>query len=183
MPGRLYRSNHPLPWQLAALVRRHGIATIINLRGERVAGSNALTVAVAARLGLDHIYLPFESRGAPQRERVLRFAELYRTMRAPALVHCKSGADRAGLAAGIAILLEGGSAAQAARQLSWRFLHVRRSPAGILDAFFARYAAEAEGRLDFIEWVRNEYDADALRRDFRAGRLSALLTDRLLRRE
>ena len=53
----------------------------------------------------------------------------------------------------------------------------------MLDAFFLRYAAAAEGRLPFMEWVRTEYDAVALKRDFVAGGFSSFVTDRGLRRE
>ncbi len=34
-PGRLYRSNHPLPWQLAQAKRRYGLRSVVNLRGHR----------------------------------------------------------------------------------------------------------------------------------------------------
>jgi protein tyrosine phosphatase (PTP) superfamily phosphohydrolase (DUF442 family) len=106
--GRLYRSNHPLPWQLRQAARRSGLRTVINLRGEReTCGSDRLGRAEAAALGLAHVDAPFESRGAPHRDRVLRLAEIYRAMAEPALIHCKSGADRTGLAAGIWLLLQG----------------------------------------------------------------------------
>jgi hypothetical protein len=98
-------------------------------------------------------------------------------------MHCKSGADRAGLAAGLAILLEGGTAAQALRQLSWRFGHFSRSRTGILDAFFMLYAAEAEGKCRFLDWVRAGYDEQALRRDFAASGVQSFVNDRILRRE
>jgi hypothetical protein len=127
--------------------------------------------------------MAFESRGAPHRDRILRFAEIYRTLQTPALMHCKSGADRAGLASGLAILFEGGTSAQALAQLSWRFGHWSRSRTGILDAFFIRYAAEAEGRVPFLQWVEHQYDEVALRRDFVAGGLSSFVVDRLLQRE
>ena len=81
------------------------------------------------------------------------------------------------------VLVEGGTATEALRQLSWRFGHFRRSRTGILDAFFLRYRAEAEGRIAFLDWVRDEYDEAALKRDFVAGRLSSFLTDKVLRRE
>src|SRR5579883_2001980 len=167
VPGRLYRSNHPTPARLARLVRRYGIRTIINLRGERPysgrqSGTNLLSEAAAAKLGVVHIYAPFESRGAPHRDRILRLAEIYRTMAEPALIHCKSGADRTGLAAGLFILINGGSSEAALRQLSWRFLHVRNSATGVLDAFFHLYAQSGEGRLPFLEWVAKEYAEDAL---------------------
>jgi protein tyrosine phosphatase (PTP) superfamily phosphohydrolase (DUF442 family) len=183
IPGRLYRSNHPTPAGLARLVRRHGIRTLINLRGEKPNGSTLLSLHAARRLGLAHEYLAFESRGAPQRDRILRFDDLYRRMATPALMHCKSGSDRAGLAAGLAILFEGGTAAGALRQLSWRFGHFSTSRAGILDAFFIRYAADAEGRIPFLDWVRGEYDEADLQRSFAAHGLAALLYDRVLRRE
>src|SRR6185437_11468366 len=70
-PGRLYRCNHPTPHRLAALTRRYGLKTLINLRGKTGNGSDALSRAEAARLGLDFIDMPLESRGAPQRDRIL----------------------------------------------------------------------------------------------------------------
>ena len=183
VPGRLYRSNHPTPARLAAAARRHGLKTVINLRGHRQCGSDALSREAAERVGLIHIDAPFESRGAPHRDRILRLAEIFRTMQEPALIHCKSGADRAGLASGLFLLMNGGSSAQALAQLSWRFGHFSRSRTGILDAFFVRYAAEAEGRTPFLDWVRDDYDEMALRRDFTAGGLSSFVNDRLLARE
>jgi protein tyrosine phosphatase (PTP) superfamily phosphohydrolase (DUF442 family) len=179
----LYRSNHPTPPRLAHCVRRWGIRTLVNLRGDKPNGSTALSEAAARRLGVTHHFLAFESRGAPHRDRILRFYDLYRRIEFPVLVHCKSGADRAGLAAGLAILFEGGRAAEAAAQLSWRFGHVRASRAGVLDAFFRRYAAEAEGRIPFLQWVERDYDETDLARAFRAHGLAEFVNTRLLRRE
>ena len=183
IPGKLYRSTHPTPARLAAAKRRLGLRTLVNLRGHRQCGSDALSRQASAELGLHHIDMAFESRGAPHRDRILRFADIYRTLESPALMHCKSGADRAGLASGLAILFEGGDSRAALAQLSWRFGHWSRSRTGILDAFFIRYAAEAEGRLAFLDWVEQEYDEVALRRDFVAGGLATFVVDRVLVRE
>ena len=183
IPGKLYRTNHPTPGRIARLVQKYGFRTLINLRGHRKCGSDAMSRDAAARLGLDHIDMAFESRGAPHRERILRFHGIYTTMRTPALMHCKSGADRAGLAAALAVMFEGGTTEQAMRQLSWRFGHFNRAPTGILDAFFLHYATVAEGRTPFLEWVTTEYDEVALRANFRAHGLSRFITDKLLRRE
>jgi protein tyrosine phosphatase (PTP) superfamily phosphohydrolase (DUF442 family) len=183
IPGRLYRSNHPTPSRLAAAKRKLGLHTLINLRGHRQCGSDALSRQASADLGLTHIDMAFESRGAPHRDRILRFAEIYRTLDAPALMHCKSGADRAGLASGLAIMFEGGTSADALKQLSWRFGHWSRSRTGILDAFFIHYATVAEGRRPFLDWVEHEYDEVALRRNFVAGGLSSFIVDRVLVRE
>jgi protein tyrosine/serine phosphatase len=182
-PGRLYRCNHPTPGRLAALTQRYGLKTLINLRGRANNGSDALSREAAARLGLDFVDMSLESRGAPQRDRILRLHEIYRTMRAPALLHCKSGADRAGLAAGLFVLFEGGSAAAALRQLSWRYGHIRQARTGILDAFFLRWQREGEGRKPFLDWVREDYDEAALRRDFRANGLASFVNDWVLAHE
>ncbi|WP_158744328.1 tyrosine-protein phosphatase [Acidisphaera sp. L21] len=183
VPGKLYRSNHPTPARLAAAKRQYGLHTLINLRGHRKCGSDALSRQASADLGLNHIDMAFESRGAPHRDRILRFAEIYGTLDAPALMHCKSGADRAGLASGLAVMFEGGSSRDALAQLSWRFGHWSRSRTGILDAFFVHYATVAEGRVPFLHWVEHEYDEVALRRNFVAGGLSSFIVDRVLVRE
>ncbi len=183
IPGRLYRSNHPTPGQLARAKRRFGLCSLVNLRGHRQCGSDALSREAAAKLGLIHIDMAFESRGAPHKDRILRFYDIYQNLSFPALMHCKSGADRAGLASGLALLFEGGSAADALAHLSWKYLHSSKARTGILDAFFLRYQAEAEGRIKFIDWVRSEYDEDKLRRDFKADGLASFITDRVLMRE
>jgi protein tyrosine/serine phosphatase len=183
--GRLYRSNHPLPWQLRQAAARFGLRTIINLRGQRLdCGSDRLGRAAAAELGLAHTDAPFESRGAPHRDRILRLAEIYRHMAEPALIHCKSGADRTGLAAGIWLLLQGHPPEAALDQLSLRFGHLRQSRTGILDAFFALYA-EALRRQPkpFLDWLREDYDEEALRRNFQSRAWADRLMDGILRRE
>lgn len=179
-PGRLYRCNHPTPHRLAALTRRYGLKTLINLRGKTGNGSDALSRAEAERLGLDFIDMALESRGAPQRDRILRLHGIFEQMRPPALIHCKSGADRAGLAAGLFVLFEGGTAREALAQLSLRFGHIRQARTGILDAFFHHYARVAEGRKPFLDWVRDDYDEAALRRDFHANGLASFINDWVL---
>jgi protein tyrosine/serine phosphatase len=182
--GRLYRSNHPLPWQLTEAVRRHGIRSIINLRGHRPdCGSDCLGRAEAARLGLVHADQPLESRGAPHKDRMQRLVGLFRDLPQPILIHCKSGADRTGLAAGVWHLLQGRPAAEAARELSFRHGHIAAARTGILDAFFAAYAgAEARG-VPFETWLAEEYDEAALRTAFKPRPVAAWLNDKVLRRE
>jgi protein tyrosine/serine phosphatase len=183
IPGKIYRCNHPTPERLRTMQQRYGIRTLINLRGPTQSGSYALSREAARNLGIDFHEMAFESRGAPHRDRILRFHGLYSTMRAPAVMHCKSGADRAGLAAGLVILFEGGTAADALKQLSFRFGHIRQARTGILDAFFLRYQREAENRIPFLDWVRHDYDEALLRRDFRANGLASFINDWVLAHE
>jgi uncharacterized protein (TIGR01244 family) len=182
VPGRLYRSNHPTPARLAALVQRYGLRTVINLRGRCANGSDALTREAAASLGITFIDAPVASR-LPRRADVAALVAVLRGMAEPALVHCKSGADRAGFAAAIFLILNGHPVAEALRQLSWRFGHFRGARSGILDAFLLRYAAEGEGRMAFLDWLGAVYDEDALAHDFAAHGLAHFVMDRVLRRE
>jgi len=182
-PGRLYRSNHPTPGNLKTFARKVGLTTLINLRGQAKNGSDALSREAAASLGLDFHDMALESRGAPHRDRILRLANIYQTMRGPALIHCKSGADRAGLAAGLFVLIEGGTTQNALKQLSLRYGHIKQSKTGILDAFFLTYQQDGEGKKPFLDWVRDDYDENALRASFKAGRLAGFINDRVLVRE
>ncbi len=183
VPGKLYRSNHPTPGNLRHFTRKVGLKSLINLRGQAKNGSDALSRDEARRLGLDFYDMAFESRGAPHKDRILRLAGIVKQMRAPALIHCKSGADRAGLVAGLYILINGGSAAEAMRQLSLRFGHIKQSKTGVLDAFFKLYQQTAEGKKPFLDWVRDDYDEGELRAAFRAGRVAEFINGKLLRRE
>ena len=185
-PGRLYRSNHPLPWQLEQAQRRYGLRSVINLRGHRQdCGSDALGRARAGELGLVHADAPFESRGAPHKDRILRLAKLFAELPEPVLIHCKSGADRTGLVAGIWLLLQGRPVPASLDQLHWRFGHVAASRTGVLDAFFLDYAAfqKAQGPKPFLDWLREDYDEEALRARFRSKPWADRLVDGVLRRE
>jgi protein tyrosine/serine phosphatase len=182
-PGKLYRCNHPTPARLEKLTRELGLTTLINLRGQAKNGSDALSREAAARLGLAFHDMALESRGAPQKDRIVRLDGIYRSLPGPALVHCKSGADRAGLASALYVVLNGGTAAEALKQLSLRYGHIKQAKTGILDAFFLRWQREGEGRKPFLDWVRDDYDEEALKRDFRANGLASFVNDWVLAHE
>jgi protein tyrosine phosphatase (PTP) superfamily phosphohydrolase (DUF442 family) len=181
-PGVLYRSNHPTPGKLASFTKKFGLRTLINLRGVTGSASYALSREAALRLGLDYHDMAFESRGAPHKDRILRVAGIFEHMRGPALIHCKSGADRAGLVAGLFLLLRGVSVDEAQKQLSLRFGHIKQAKAGILDAFFDLYRKTGNGK-PFLQWVQEDYDENALRAAFKAGKVAEFINAAVLRRE
>jgi hypothetical protein len=81
-------------------------------------------------------------KAPPRRETLLDLIETFREAEAPLLIHCKAGADRAGLASAIYLLtMTDAPLADARRMLSWRFLHLVGSKAGVLDAVLDAYAA------------------------------------------
>ena len=181
--GKVYRGNHPTPMRLRWLNRRHGVTTVVNLRGATGTGSYHLSRDAAKALGIVHHDLSLESRGAPHRDRIHRLNDIYRASPGPIFLHCKSGADRSGLAAGLCLLFEGRSANEALRQLSFRYGHIKRARTGILDAFFLRFQREGEGRKSFFDWLDQDYDEAALRQDFRANGLASFINDWVLAHE
>lgn len=184
--GRLYRSNHPTPWQIRQAASRYGIRTVINLRGNRPdCGSDVLGRAEAARLGLAYIDVALESRGAPAWDRIENLAGVYARVEEPALIHCKSGADRTGLGAGIWLLLQGRSVDEALAQLTLRHGHIAAAKTGILDAFFRSYRAfiQQHGPKPFLDWARDDYDREGLRAAFRSKPWADRIVDGVLRRE
>lgn len=182
-PG-FYRSAQPVPHQLARFARMGG-RSVVYLRGGREHGSWQLEQEACARLGLKFEEFVVRSRGAPQPDEMLAAEAFFSQLEKPVLVHCKSGADRAGFVSALYMLLaEKASADEALKQLSWRYGHFRHARTGILDAFFERYRDEGEARgLSFVTWVRDHYDPEALEREFRAGLISEILVDKIMRRE
>lgn len=183
IPGKVYRCNHPTPRRLRSLVHRYKIKTLVNLRGHRYCGSDALSRTESKKLGLDFYDLPFESRGAPHRDRILRLADTYSKMEFPILIHCKSGADRAGLVSALIMLLEERPVRQAMKQLSWKYGHFKHSRTGILDAFFMLYAQQTQEKQNFLDWVRHDYNEQELRSLFKVSKLSSFINDQILHRE
>lgn len=181
---RLWRSAQPAPHQIARL-KAEGVHTIINLRGGREHGSWQLQKDSCERLGIHLVEFVVRSRGAPDREMLLQAKAFFEDIAYPAILHCKSGADRAGFVAALYLILyEGKSVDEALGQLSLRYGHFRFSKTGILDAFFDLYRAEGEAKgIPFLTWVETAYDPANLEKAFRPGFWSNVLVDRIMRRE
>jgi protein tyrosine/serine phosphatase len=181
----LVRTNQPWPFQLAWW-KKQGVRTIINLRGGFDASFHALEKDACERLGLNMVDFVITSREVPSRERVLGARDLFASVEYPALMHCKSGADRAGIMSVFyAHFRLGLPIREAMKELSLRYLHVKQGKTGVLDYVFERYLAEGEPiGQSFIDWVMSEaYDPDAIKADFRSQWIGTLLTEKLLRRE
>mgnify|MGYP002826574448 CR=1 FL=1 len=183
--GGMYRSSQPSPAQIRRYQRRFGLKTVINLRGESEFGSYALEVAVCEQLGIAFHDAKLFSRGAPSRTRIHRLKDLFDSIEYPALMHCKSGADRAGIAAALYRILRLGHPVEAAlSELHWRYGHSRKAKTGVLDFFLASYVAyNAKTPIDFMTWVDTVYDDEAMKKQFRADGWSSLLVDKVLHRE
>lgn len=91
-----------------------------------------------------------------------------RTLPKPFLMHCKSGADRAGFASALYLAVVANvPVAEAKKQLSARFLHFGFTSTGILDHIFEVYEARAaQSPISMEEWIATEYDRHALQTSF-----------------
>jgi protein tyrosine/serine phosphatase len=183
--AQMWRSAQPSPGAVRMLAAR-GIKTILNLRGKRDCGSYLLEQRAALRHGVTMIDMPFDSRSAPSAERVVRAAEVFKAIEYPALMHCKSGADRAGIVSALFLHLhDGRPIAQAKKQLALRYGHVKQARTGVLDYFFDAYEADyARTGRSLLEWVQSaDYDSNALTEHFRANAAANVLVDKILQRE
>ncbi|WP_304175967.1 protein tyrosine phosphatase [Phenylobacterium aquaticum] len=181
----LVRTNQPWPFQLAEWKRR-GIKTIVNLRGGFDASFYVLEKDACERLGLKLVDFTITSREVPSRARVHGAKALFETIEYPALIHCKSGADRAGIMSVFYMHFRKGlPIREALEQLSLKYLHVKQGKTGVLDYTFERYLAEGEpAGQTFLEWVDSPaYDEAAIKADFRSQMWGRVLTDGLVKRE
>jgi protein tyrosine phosphatase (PTP) superfamily phosphohydrolase (DUF442 family) len=179
-----WRSAQPTPPDIRALARQ-GLRTIVNLRGERACGSYWLERDVCRKHGIELINFNLRSRDAPSRAQLNAARDLFERIEYPMLLHCKSGADRAGLMSVLyRFVKDGAPLAEAQRELSWRFGHFRHSDTGILDRVFERYAEDnARNPMPFFDWVDTVYDPVALKRSFRAKGWANRVVNDLLQRE
>lgn len=179
-----WRSAQPAPHNFRRF-KRMGIKTVVNLRGERVCGSFWHERKECKELGLNLVNFTIRSRAAPSREDILAAREMFQSIEYPMVMHCKSGADRAGL---MSVLYQHVRAEQpideALRELSLRYGHIRQADTGILDVFFERYLADtAERPMPFFEWVEHVYDSKELTETYKANGWANRLVDVILRRE
>ena len=181
-PG-VWRSNQPSPEQIQGLAKR-GIRTIINLRGPSFWGSYILEKETCAAHGIELIDAQLYSREAPAPELVEALFDVFDRAEKPLLMHCKSGADRAGIGAALYMLWAGRPAEEAARQLSLRYLHIKQAKTGILDAFMDAYIqAHRKTGIGFRDWLHTEYDKAAVTEQHQSNRLGNVVVDRVLNRE
>jgi protein tyrosine/serine phosphatase len=159
IPGAVYRTAQPSPKRLERLVRDYGIRTIVNLRGccdpypwyvEECVASN--------RLNLSQEDIPFSATRLPSVDTVRHLVEVLDRSEKPLVLHCNRGADRSGMAATMALLLQPGTTLEMARsQLGPRYGHIPLARTANMDRLFDLYE----------EWLTREgieHSAEVFRR-------------------
>lgn len=194
LPGPLYRSNQPSVAQIHRYKRDLGLKTIINLRGYNpTQGRYQLEAKACEDAGITLINTRVHSRGLPTAKQINSLKELIEGFETPALAHCKSGADRAGMFAVLYCHFRlGQSIDEAKKQLHWTYGHFRSAKTGILDNFFESYIqyrnrhstfSQNQTAPTFLEWVNSEYDQNIMEKEFKPQGFASFWVDLILRRE
>jgi protein tyrosine/serine phosphatase len=186
LSDELVRTSQPWPFQLKQWRARKGIKTVINLRGGFDASFFALEKHACEQLGLTLVNHTATSRDVPSAAQVIAARDMFDSIEYPALMHCKSGADRAGIMSVLYCHFRlGQPIRQAVKQLSPFYLHTKAGKTGVLDYIFERYLTEAEPKgISFLDWTQSpEYDPVKIKADFKAQWWGTALTEGLLRRE
>ncbi len=172
-PG-VFRSNHPTHERFAKMPER-GIRTVLNLRGESVSAHYMSEKTSCAALGLTLINATLHARAPASRAEIQHLIDVFRRIEKPFVMHCKSGADRAGFASAVYLLvIEGQPVSEARKMLSWRFFHIRNAKVGILDYILDTYEARSrKSAISFEDWIATEYDPVVIQTDFRQGKTPA----------
>lgn len=182
VPGEIYRSAQPGPEDLRGLVERHGIATVLAVRPaqEKKAWYRDEQRAVA-ELDLDHHSVKLHPNKMPSRALLAELVARIDAAERPVLLHCRAGVERTGLAATVALLLEGVPPEIAREQFGLRYGYVDGFATTDLPRVIDGYQRwlESNGAAHtpdvFRAWVNDGYVASFYKADIALTSLPAEL--------
>ncbi|MEL6683315.1 MAG: tyrosine-protein phosphatase [Pseudomonadota bacterium] len=168
VPG-VYRSNHPHHDRFVSYAEM-GVKAVLNLRGVAQQSHYLFEQESCETLGLELVTVHLAARSFPKQERLTALLNAFESLPRPFMIHCKSGADRTGLAAALYLLHFHDVADEVARaELSFKYLHIRKTKTGVLDYVLESYlAARAERGIALRDWVETIYDQEAIAAAYQA---------------
>lgn len=161
--GLAYRSAQLDIETLEHYIIKHGIKTVINLRG----GSPGAKWwederDTCKRLMVAHYDIGLSARKYPKPERINALIDIFLTAQRPILIHCKAGSDRTGLASAIwKSVVDHEPYSEAKKQLSIFYGHLPFGSSRAMDNFFMGWQASFEKQQagvkpDVMDNVRSE---------------------------
>jgi hypothetical protein len=167
VPGEIGRSAQAYAGFLAPFLTRHGIRSVLNLRGPNPKFRWwHYEKRVCARLGVTHFDMPLNSRNLVLRLQLTRMLDFMHTAQAPLLVKCSGGQDRTSFACALHLLDRKGwrhfddAMAQFGR---WPYLHFPKAHQRWLKQFFV-YGRGQAGDKPLRRWIEDDYTPE----DFKA---------------
>ena len=145
----------------------NGLKSVINLRGPHpdVAWWRYET-EICVRIGVAHFDAMMDSRRLPLRPMLVALFDAFDAAPRPFVIKCSGGQDRTSLAAALYLVHRNGwSAMDVAQEQFARFpfLHFPRERQRWLKRFLVHAKSQANGAT-LADWVRRDYDPDALAR-------------------
>lgn len=158
VPQHVYRSAQLSPAHLTTLVREHGIRTVISLRGGEPGNHWWENEAAACQSeGVDFRTISLRATTMPPPEQLQELLRIFDEAKYPILFHCRSGADRTGLAATLYLHLYERKPLDVAERegLTWKYGHFKLS-ARAMDDFFDLYRRDSGG-MGLRNWIEQRY--------------------------
>ena len=168
---KAYRSNQPSPGRLKKY-KKQGIRTIINLRGTPNQAHYLFEKESCEKLDLLLINCSMWARAFTPKQYFIELFDFFDEIEKPFVVHCKSGADRASLAAAFYLIhIHGYSVKETRPQFGIKYLHLKFTRTGLLDFLMDAYEREGEANgITLRDWITNYYDAEFLTKEFFSGK-------------
>ena len=101
----VYRANQPSPSHLKSY-KKLGIRSVLSLRGRAKQSYDLFEDHYCNLLDLNLVYAPRSCSSAAKPKRLKNIINIMRDLPKPFVVHCKSGADRAGLVSALYLIAE-----------------------------------------------------------------------------
>jgi uncharacterized protein (TIGR01244 family) len=121
----LYRSAQLSPGELENYIEKYQLQSVINLRASTQSVWWAREQAVCESAGVTYLNVPIRGSQELTSELLDTLLQTMQDAPKPALVHCRHGADRAGLASALyRFHVSGDTQKQAKRQLRSRYGHI-----------------------------------------------------------
>jgi protein tyrosine phosphatase (PTP) superfamily phosphohydrolase (DUF442 family) len=169
VPGRVFRSSQMSGPDLEAVLRRHGIRTVVNLRGLCPdLPAYVEECRVTQRAGVSLVDIGFSAGRLPPVNELRYLVEALDRSEYPILLHCRQGVDRTGLVSALVLLLYTDTPLdEAVGQLDLSYGHVALGRTANMRRFFALYRGWlgerglGHSRAVFRRWLEVEYCAGA----------------------